>query len=137
MKIIHDKKGMTLIEVMIAIALLAILVSAFVMIFSTSLVNILNFGNKSKAVAYGNQAMEAIYSIQEADQGLIEAELNNMGGYKALTVDAVHTYASGDFNYFVQTVSNGTNEGYKVTIVYFYRGGDKYIDLETFVKGSD
>ncbi len=60
-------------EIIIAFVILAILSSAFLLIFSSSLVNILNFGEKSKSLATANQDLEAGYSIQNPTQMLIES----------------------------------------------------------------
>jgi hypothetical protein len=82
--------------------------------------------------------MEAVYIIQEADQALIEAELDAKGGNKVTIEDNLDNYISGsDFNYFVEPTDNGVSVGYKVSITYFYSAGQKYVELVSFVKGSD
>lgn len=138
MKLLKNKKGMTLVEIIIAFALLAILTSAFLLIFSSSLVNILNFGEKSKSLATANQAMEAVYSIQDPTLDLIEAELESRNGNKIISSAYLYDYTEGnDFNYFIESVDNGVSTGYQVTIVHFYYGGEKFIDLESFVRRID
>jgi prepilin-type N-terminal cleavage/methylation domain-containing protein len=137
MKNLKNKKGMTLVEVIIAFALLAIVVAAFVLIFSSTLVNILDFGSKSKTLAEANKALEAVYSIQDPDYALIDAELNSMNGAKV--TDSAYLYIINDgydFNYFIETTNNGVSNGFKVTIVGFYRGGEKFVDLLAFVRES-
>lgn len=138
---LKNKNGMTLIEIIIAFALLAILVTAFVFIFSTSLVNIMDFGNKSSTLAEANKAFEAVYSIQNPDYNLIDTELNSLNGSRIDNAADLYALNDGkDFNYFIEIVNIGDVSediiGFKVTIVGFYRGGEKYVDLFAFVRGS-
>ena len=138
MNLLKNKKGMTLVEIIIAFVILAILSSAFLLIFSSSLVNILNFGEKSKSLATANQALEAVYSIQNPTQLLIEAELDSRNGKKVITEANLYDYTEGnEFNYFIEPVDNGVSTGFQVTIVHFYYGGGKFVDLESFVRRID
>lgn len=138
MFLIKNKKGMTLVEIIIAFAVLAVLSSAFLLVFSSSLVNIINFGEKSKSLAAANQAMEAVYSIAEPTQELIEAELDARNGNKIINSAYLYDYTDGnEFNYFIETIDNGVSTGFQVTIVHFYYGGEKFIDLESFVRRVD
>ena len=138
MKIIKNKKGMTLVEVIIAFALLAIVVASFVLIFSSSLVNILDFGNKSSTVAEANKAFEAVFSIQEPSEVKIRTELNSMNGAETDLANLYIMVPGKDFNYRIEPIDYGSSigTGYKVTIVGFYRGGEKFVDLQAFVRES-
>lgn len=138
MKVLKNKRGMTIVEVLIAFLLMSILTSAFLLVFSSGVVNILDFGSRSRALASANEAMEKVYSIQEPSQTLIEAELNAQNGMKIESSPDLYIYNTGkDFNYFIQYIDTTVSTGFRVTIVYFYRNGEKFIDLEAFVREGD
>lgn len=138
MKFLANKKGMTLIEILIAFLLMSILTSAFLLVFSSGVVNILDFGSRSRALAAANEAMEDAYSIQEPTQELIVAEFNALNGNQITNLPDLYTYTAGkDFNYFIQYTDTTVSKGFRVTIVYFFRSGEKFIDLESFVREGD
>lgn len=137
MKFLANKKGMTLIEILIAFLLMSILTSAFLLVFSSGVVNILDFGSRSRALAAANQAMEDVYSIQEPTQGLIVGKLNALNGVQITNSPDLYTYKGKDFNYFIQYIDTTVSSGFRVTIVYFFRSGEKFIDLESFVREGD
>jgi len=63
--VLKNKKGFTLIEVLISLAILGIIVFAFLNLFGTSFVNIYTMGGKDRAMAQASDIMEILYNQQE------------------------------------------------------------------------
>jgi len=124
-----NKKGFTLIEVLISMVILGIIVFAFLNLFGTSFANIFTMGNKDQAMATASDIMEALYREQGPD-GLSEADINNI-----LDSEGVNNGVTG-INPFEN--ENG-QAGFKVTITIPYRSGgqEREISLTSFFRKSE
>jgi prepilin-type N-terminal cleavage/methylation domain-containing protein len=71
------KKGMTLVEIIISIALLGILTVSILTVFSTSFAWIYNYGRKSKAVMEANEITEMLYNSLRQTSYDTRVDLNN------------------------------------------------------------
>ncbi len=134
-----SQEGLTLVEVIIAIMLLVIIAAAFVPLFSTSFANIFTYGHKDRAMASASELFEELYANQPfANADAIEVILGS--SYKVEEEDLTD-YSGNDYNYHIeesfQPISGVADvDGFKVTIVYFYQDGDKYVQLSSFVRGD-
>lgn len=106
------KKGFTLIELIISIALFAILSVAFLSMFSTGIKGIFNAGNKSKANYTSQQALE-----------------NELSG-KPVTVDSVNV-SSSDSNMELDFDGIKVDVNGKIRTLN-YDNGRQRIELVTF-----
>ncbi|MFO7611458.1 MAG: prepilin-type N-terminal cleavage/methylation domain-containing protein [Clostridia bacterium] len=135
---INNKKGMTLIEVLVAFAILIILAAAFLLLFSTSVTNIFNFGAESRAVARTSEKMEVLYNLDNVTGTAIETELDALNGNSVVIKDDLYIYNGiYDFNYYYEASDTGVASGYDVTLVAFYRNGEKHVNLNSFIKAGD
>lgn len=135
---IYNKKGMTLVEILVAFTILVIIASAFLLLFSTSVVNIFNFGAESRSVANTAEIMEAVYNIDDVSENSITDMLNDIGGKKISAPMNLYVYDGDyDFNYYIIFINTNLTSGYDVTLVTFYRQGEKYVYLTSFVKEGD
>lgn len=138
MKLTNNNKGMTLVEVLIAFSILVIIAAAFLLLFSTSVVNIFNFGAESRSVANTAETMEAVYNIYSITESSIIDKLDDLDGKKITDPLTLYVYDGNfDFNYYIESSNTGLASGYDVTLVTFYRQGEKYVDLTSFVKEGD
>lgn len=70
-----NREGFTLIELIVSIAILAIIIIAFMPLFSFSFVNTFRSGNQSEAVYQNQSLLEESYSGAEAVEGVTSTEL--------------------------------------------------------------
>ena len=118
MKLKRNNKGLTLIEVIIAIAILGLLATAFLSVFSQGVGTIFMMGNKTDATRIAQEYMDQY--IADPEKG----EITNQ------TVGKNYTLASriDDFNI------DGRDEPMrKITITVFYRDGSRNIDITAVV----
>jgi len=140
MKLVNNQKGLTLIEVIIAVTILTIIAVAFIPLFSTSFSNIFAYGDKDLTMAYASDQMEMLYSRQPFSN-VDELKNKLSGGQSVDTRDDLYSYNPDyDFNYYIEgvNISDGDTDinGYKVTIVSFYREGDRKVELSSFIRGE-
>lgn len=70
----RSKRGLTLLEVIISIAILGIIATAFLNLFGNSFVSIASFGGKSEAVLGASDILEQVYSWQNQEEEKPEEE---------------------------------------------------------------
>ncbi len=73
--LMKNRRGFTLIELIVSIAILAIIIIAFMPLFSFSFVNTFRSGNQSEAVYQNQSLLEESYSGAEEVEGVISTEL--------------------------------------------------------------
>lgn len=130
-----NQSGFTLIEVIISIVMLSIVVLSFLTIFSTSSINIFSFGNKNSAMNVASDTMELLYSSQPySDSSLVVDRLLLLGGKHTEPIS--HNHAGKNFNFSVKDATLLGIDGFNVTIVAFYKNGERYVELTSFVKGD-
>ena len=148
MYLIKNKRGFSLVEVIVSIAILSVLAFSFVPLFGGSFENIFSYGERDKTSSYVSDIFESLYAEQpyslESKDDIIE-DLEYFGG-KNSSDNGLHQYdpeydyeSDYDFNFSIETIKPGdefANEGYKVTIVAFYRDGEHSVELSTFIRGE-
>ena len=142
MRALKKQDGFTLIEVIVAVVILLIIATTFVPIFRTSFVNIFTYGHKDKAMALASEKMEIFYANQPLDNTDITNILGELNGNYVSDVNDLYTYQNNDYNYtykdtFMPVEGEDNIVGYVITIVSFYQNGDRYIELESFVRKAD
>jgi prepilin-type N-terminal cleavage/methylation domain-containing protein len=116
MYLLKNKKGMTLIEIIVAIAILGIISVSFFAMFTTGFKGIINAGKYSKAEYVAQKAMENRVA------GVAVAGVTN------ITANTVNSVAlSINFGILSPITVNG-----KIELIE-YNDGEKKINLATFV----
>ncbi|QNO16114.1 prepilin-type N-terminal cleavage/methylation domain-containing protein [Alkalicella caledoniensis] len=123
-RIVNNNKGFTLIEVIISILIISIIVLAFLSIFSNSVINVFSMGNKNTAMVLASDIMEILYGSQPFENiGQLNEFLDSL---------------EGNFSYSVQqSTLLGEIDGFNVTIVAYYKNGDRSVELKSFIRGED
>jgi len=130
-----NKKGFTLIEVLISMVILGIILFAFLNLFGTSFANIFTMGNKDQAMATASDIMEDLYRKQvnreqqgeEFDENFIASFLNSEGINYEDPIETINPFEN----------ENG-QAGFKVTITIPYQSGgqEREISLTSFFRKS-
>ena len=129
-RLFRCKKGFTLVEILVSMAIIAILAMAFFPLLSTSFVNIFAYGERDRAMTAASDIMEHLYASQpfdDEDEEDIEDEIEDE---LAANYDDYDFHANGE----EKTIKNV--EGYKVTIEVRYQDGEREVTLTSFVRGD-
>lgn len=128
---------MTLIEIIIAIAILGIIAAAFLTAFSSGYSMIFTMGHKTQATGTAQEIMDAIYLEGDPTPAKIETLLASKGytyesksTYSNLVNDA---YNNKDVRYCIETTNVlGTNSD-TVSVLVFYQGGKQSVTLTSVI----
>ncbi len=141
--LLRTQKGFSLIEVIVAVSVLVILAFAFVPLFSTSFANIYTYGNKDQAMTFASDQLEILYASQPfSEVADITNLLQSEDGQEISSSDDLYIYDQNySFNYrivdsFTPIDGNNSVEGYSVTIVVFYHGGERHVEISSFIRGD-
>lgn len=142
MNIIKNPKGLTLIEIIVAIAIMGILAVSVSTVFGLSISQIFTSGTRT------NEAMEVQTIVDtllvESDAGRfrsyadIDAHLSSQG-YGEVDDESELTVKNGsyDVNYFIDTrnvvIQGETVTGWEVTILQFFDSGERSVQITTFI----
>lgn len=123
-----SRRGMTLIEIVIAIAILGIITAVFLSSFTTGYINIFNMGKKTKAMYQAQTMLDRI-----SDSAMTAEET-----IQALYPDAQEYGVPGDTDSSVKTwyhVENRTIDGQALEVVslLIYYGEESYTTLTAMV----
>ncbi len=146
-----EQKGLTLIEVMIALAILGIIVVAFMPLFGVTFANIYSYGSRDEAKAKAAEQLEELYAEQpfpfEGDPDIVGTLKEGVDEYQGEHIEGsendLHTPPKeADFNFSVEEnfepMENEEDvKGYKVTIVFFYQDGERHVELTSFIRGTE
>lgn len=132
------KKGMTLIEVVISIAILGIIAASFLTMFSNGFSNIFIAGNRTRALAKAQEIIDKAYSVRET--GAYDTKLSGISS--SSTLSNIYNYEAGKTSKYnlkdhpVSYEADGTfkNDTYKeLTVVVFYQRGKRYVVLRSLL----
>ncbi|MCR3921438.1 MAG: prepilin-type N-terminal cleavage/methylation domain-containing protein [Firmicutes bacterium] len=116
-----NNKGFTLVEVLVAMVILAIITVSFINAFSSGYIQIVSMGNKTSAMKHAQEIIDTIY--------------NNGAAASASVVDYsdLHLFSGNSAQYGFSTVNVAGRLNNKVTVVVFYNGGQKHVTLSTII----
>jgi prepilin-type N-terminal cleavage/methylation domain-containing protein len=148
LKKLKSKKGVTLVEVIAAVAILAVVVTAVVAGISFAQRTVLSQGSQSSAAA---QAQNLADQLIAKLHGLDESKLGTVSISGAAKIASGSTFpnvsSSQDLQYTVSTVhdnalsgSGSSVSGYRIKVAVAYRdsGGRKFVQMTAFAaKGGD
>ena len=120
------KKGFTLVELVVSIALLGMLAVVFLTMFSNGYINIIASGNRTRAVKVAETLLDK--ASKSANPDTINGESTES------TLADLYTRAGTEQSrYYHKTVTkNGTNYE-ELTVVVFYQSGERYITLTSLI----
>jgi prepilin-type N-terminal cleavage/methylation domain-containing protein len=125
---------MTLLEVVIALAILSILVLGFFLIFTASFAHIYRMGTKTAAMSYAQEVVDHIYINRNTSEEFIQ-DINP--GETFLRIHCAdmdsYTYDGVRVVYCVGTETLIDTEMTKVTVRVFYKNGDESVILSNIV----
>jgi len=131
-----NRKGFTLIEVLITVAILGIILIAFLGVFSGSFRTIFFVGDKDIAVTAASDIMEVLYE-EQAEEGYPD----KVSIEDVLDVEIAAKIGMSGINNILYTVTDidsfgDGDTGYKVDLVVEY-GRDDEVTMSSFFRGSD
>ena len=141
MKPFGNERGMTLIEIIVSIAILGIILVAFLNMFSFGFENLVFSGQKSKqlmdlqTIVDDLNAQAFFTTPSSTAQASIINYLNSKGYHKVNDLSQISVQAAGeDINYYVsaQETKAGTL-GNTVTVLKFTENGKRNARLSTFL----
>jgi prepilin-type N-terminal cleavage/methylation domain-containing protein len=136
MKNSYNKKGFTLVELIISIAILGIISTAFLSMFGFGYSNITEAGIRTKAINKTQNIIESAYAKKFYNPSEIRAFMSGHGYNNITNISNLYIQSGGnETNYFVKdtiTALNGT-DCYIITVVVFYKNGTKNIDVTTAI----
>ncbi|WP_347487622.1 prepilin-type N-terminal cleavage/methylation domain-containing protein [Desulfoscipio sp. XC116] len=123
-------KGFTLVEVLVAMAILTITVVCFTFVFGWNYENIFLMGDKSKAVAKAQESIERLY---------VDINDNDVGLKRIYNPNELYIYDETEpGNYYIEdnvtfALEGKEVEGYKVTVIVFYKNGERNAKISSYI----
>jgi len=148
---LESKKGFTLVEVLISIAIIGIIVGSFIGLFTTGFVNIFSTGHKDSAMAEASSYMDSLYmelynqNGENIPEGLTYDEIKTLLQEEGLFYGSPNSNLIDEKGFFIISEvepfeeQNGTiiRPGHKVTITVFYQDREREISLTSFIRGRE
>ena len=135
MKLLHEKKGMTLIEIVVAVAILGIIMVCLLTIFGSGFATIFKSGYRTNTTMIVQSIVDDLNVQKFADNVAIKTYLNGKGYNQVLNISNLIVKVSGkDVNYYIgglETIAN--TQGYQVTILMFFKNGHDFVKVTSFV----
>lgn len=145
-KIFKNSKGMTLIEIILAMAILGIIVAAILSMFSSSYSNIFASGSRTDEVLQVETIVDDLIAKNDefkfdddrilTDDSYTEtvSEYLDGKGYNGVATSAdLGVYVNYDVNYYVESNTIDDVYGYQVTFAKFFKNGTQLVNNTTFV----
>jgi len=130
MKLFSSNKGFSLVEVLVALTVLVILIGAFANFLGWSVTSIFDDGQKTRAIAEAEKKLERLYYSMDN----YASDQEYVGNCNEVTVKDPNRIR----NFCVEEVTHvgGNVEGYNVTVVVFYKNGERYVSISSFIEGG-
>lgn len=141
-KVLNDKEGMTLIEIIVALAILGIVLIALLNVFTFSMKGVYSAGHRTASAKELQGIADTLINANKMPTGF--ATQDSIRTYlSALSTDYhrednlsnVTTYAGYPVNFNVSTrnITIGPSAGYNVTLVRFFEDNKKYTKMTAFI----
>ena len=142
-------KGFTLLEIIVVIAILSIVVIAFLSLFTNSYSNVSYSNNRLKATMEAKSIMEGIRTIDY--EGLNESDVdkyftdNYEGKYEKISdINDISNSNNKDILYYIgdadvslkdksDDVEVFNENSKKITVIVFYNNGKSYVTLSSYI----
>ncbi len=141
---LKSNKGITLVEIIIAIAILGIIMVGILGMFNIAVSEVFTSGSRSEQTMDIQKVIDELQTEndwEKLDQSEIIAFLNAKSYYRVTDISQLKTFnAAYEGNYFVtqKTITkDGYNvTGYDVTVLKFFKNGSRTAQLTTFIMGD-
>jgi prepilin-type N-terminal cleavage/methylation domain-containing protein len=130
-----NQQGMTLIEIVIALAILSILVLSFFLIFTTSFAHIFRMGSKTSAMSDAQEVIDAVYISRDTSEAYLDA-IRDEDFLKLTDCVDLPNYAYDGTHRFVYCVGSETlvdSVMTTVTVKVFYGNGSESVVLSSVI----
>jgi prepilin-type N-terminal cleavage/methylation domain-containing protein len=129
----NKKKGFTLVELIMAMAILGIIAISFLHLFTSSTISLHNAGNLSKATAEAQSFLDKTYTDGIVYMETLDAADNTIS--KVLTASALKgAFVVGEkARYLVESVTISGKVIPKITVLLFYDSGKRSVVLSTLI----
>lgn len=131
-----SKSGFTLIEILVSIALLALLISMFLSVFLAGSSNIVFSGKKSEELMNLQSITDDLNQQKFQNRNQLQNYLVATKGYREVSdVGQINNYVTGkDINCYVSAEESKADvAGFTVTLVKFVDNGTRSARLSTFI----
>lgn len=135
MKSVKQKRGMTLLEIIIAIAILGVLLASFLSMFTSGFSQIFKMGSKTTAVSDAQDIIETVYNAQDISDTFIQSIDPSENYEKVNDCAQIETVAyTGHRVIYCVGLETMHGEDYdRITVRVFYRNGNESVILSTIV----
>jgi len=133
MNMLRQKKGLTLIEIIIALAILGIIMVAFLSGFGSGFASIFTMGNKTKAVAEAQTIVDFIYNEGTINDSQLMSTFDIEGKVSHADLESSPYNSDKPIYYSVTSQTIGSVTVDRVTVLVFYHGGSRYVTLSALI----
>lgn len=134
--ILRNKKGFSLIELLVALMILSIIIVSFTQVFTSSVTSIFTMGNKTKAVAQAQAVLDGIYQDRILTHTVSGSNLSNFAiaaEVDEATLTSQPYDASNPIYYSVDTQTIAGTNYHRVTVLVFYQNGKHHVTLTALI----
>lgn len=141
MERLKSEKGLTLLEVIISIAIIGIISTAFLSLFGNSFVSIASFGEKSEDLMSASDVLEQVYLYNESyTEDTLKVKLEGLSGDQKSDVSIDASVTEGKkFNYYFTDASSEVSgkaiNGFKLTVAFPNASKGEMEKLTSFIPG--
>jgi len=125
------KKGMTLVEIIVSIAILGIIAVAFLPVFTTGFSSVFHAGNKSEALYRAQQDMEGLIADKTITASPPVENTDKMTITKTVSINSVTINAAGGI-----ALANPTIQGRNLQVEAVYNSANKKATLKAFMSND-
>ena len=133
---LNNNKGLTLVEIVLAVTLLGIVAVSFGMVFSGSHKFIYELGDRTKALTLASTALDKLYAVDVAQIADNNRLASLVGASYAANEQDLTKYTPGVNMKIYRTPATPVNgaDGCWISVAVFYRNGTQYVTLTSFFK---
>lgn len=115
-------------ELLVSMAVLVIVVSAFTIFFGWNFTSIFSDGEKSKATAAAETKLENLYFLLSKEGYDYESDPDYV------SVSDLFNYQTREINFYIEEEldASGKIKGHQITVVAFYWNGERHVTIKSF-----
>lgn len=136
LKLLKSKKGTTLVEIIVALAILGILIVPLLNMFDLSISQIFESGFRTTETMEVQKVVDELQTQQMVSEEDIKTFFgNNYSNYQLASspTDLTVKKTGKDGNYYIATGGVYGSNGWEVTILKFFKNGTRSTQISTFV----